>query len=140
MRFGANLLFEYGVDGHRQARPLCENRIVVLQARTPQEAFCKATQYGRQHEHSYHNADNQMVRIRFVGLVDLLDLDDDEPAEVYYSMFRTSRPDRYIKQESKLAAFRKDFRTIQSSWWAVPAFLVKSTRKVAKRSSRSKKR
>lgn len=133
-------MFEYGVDGHRRARPLCEKRIVVLQARTPQEAFRKAKQYGRQHEYSYRNADNQMVHIRFLGLVDLLDLDDDEPAEVYYSMFRTSRPDRYIKQESKLAVFRKEFKTIQSSWWAVPAFLVKSASKEHTRSSRIKKR
>lgn len=129
MRFGANLLYEYGVDGHRHARPLCEKRIVVLQARTAREALRKAKQYGKRHELSYRNANGQMFRIRFLGLVDLLNLEDVNPGEAYYSMFRTSRPDRHIKRDSRLAVFRKGPKTIWSSWWAVPEFLVKPTRK-----------
>ena len=102
MRYAANLLFEYGVDGHRRARPLCEKRIVVFHARGPREAVRKARQYGKRAETAYQNADGQTFRIRFVGLIDVLGLEHSESEEVYYSMVRTSRPARLVRTGQEL--------------------------------------
>src|SRR5947208_2627929 len=123
MRYAANLLFEYGVDGQRQARPLCEKRIVLLQAPNALEAVRKAKRYGRGHQLSYRNADGRRFRIRFLGLVDVLPLEHGQADEVYYSLFRTSRPARHLRDESRFAALRSGPSTIRSSWWAVPAGL-----------------
>ena len=133
MRYAANLLFEYGVDGHRRARPLCEKRIIVLEARGPREAVRRARQYGKRQELSYRNADGQTFRIRFLDLVDVMDLEHCEPEEVYYSMFRTSRPARHLRRDATLAVFRTGPRSIKSAWWAVPAEFAKPARRRAGR-------
>jgi hypothetical protein len=128
-RYAANLLFEYGVERRRTARPLCEKRIVVLKARDARSAIKKAKQYGKRHEVSYRNADGHRFRIRFLGLVDVLALEFADPEEVYYSLFRTSLPARHLRPAQKLAVFRKLRGTIGSSWWAVPAWLTRPSPK-----------
>jgi hypothetical protein len=133
MRYGVNLLFEYGVDGRRAARPLCEKRIVVLEARSPQEAVRKATQYGRRQQLSYKNADGQRFRMRFLGLVDVMGLERVAAEEVYYSLFRTSHPERHLRSNANLAIFRTGPKTIRSAWWAVPAELARPTKRRARR-------
>lgn len=129
MRFAANLLFQYGVDGKPTARPLCEKRIVVLKAPTAAAALRLAKRYGRRAQMSYVNADGDRFRIRFLGLVDLIELvAADDSQEAYYSMFRTSRPERHLRGRDRLSAFASGPKTLASSWWAVPAFLVRETR------------
>ena len=126
MRYAANLLFEYGVEGRRQKRPLCEKRIVVLDARGPREAVRKARQHGKRGETAYENADGQTFRVRFVGLIDVLGLEHSDPEEVYYSMVRTSRPASLIRPDASFEVYRTSPRTIKSAWWAVPAYLARS--------------
>ena len=75
MRYAANLLFHYGVDGRSMVRPLCEKRIVVLKASNPRDAVRRAQRYGREQQTSYRNADGDRFRIRFLGLVDVTSLD-----------------------------------------------------------------
>jgi hypothetical protein len=131
MRYAANLLFEYGVDGQRRSRRLCEKRIVVLEARSAREAVRKAKRYGKREEVSYRNADGRRVRIRFLGLVDVLSLEFSDVDEVYYSLFRTSRPARHVRADAALAVLRAGSRSIKSAWWAVPAWLARRPRKRA---------
>ena len=121
------------MDGQRQARPLCEKRIVLLQAPNALEAVRKAKRYGRGHQLSYRNADGRRFRIRFLGLVDVLPLEHGQADEVYYSLFRTSRPARYLRDESRFAALRSGPSTIRSSWWAVPAGLARPVRQKGRR-------
>lgn len=78
MRYAANL-FEYGVEGRRQKRPLCEKRIAVFDARGAREAVRKARQYGKHGDTAYENADGQTFRVRFVGLIDVLGLEHSDP-------------------------------------------------------------
>ena len=92
-RYGAILLFQYGVDGQAVGRPLCEKRTVVIEARTSREALRAAKRRGRAAELSYVNADGARFRIRFLGLVDLVELID--PDEFHYEMFWTSRPAKH---------------------------------------------
>lgn len=136
MRYGVNLLFEYGIDGHRGARPLCEKRIVVLEGRSPRDVIRKAKQYGRRQQLSYRNADGRRFRIRFLGLVDVIDLDSAAAEEVYYSMFRTSYPERHLRSDAKLAVLNPGPKTIGSAWWAVPAELARPSQRRVRRDNR----
>jgi len=125
MRYGANLLFEYGVDGQRAARPLCEKRIVVIEARSAKEAIRLARRRGRAAELSYQNADGERFRIRFLGLVDLIELPD--PEEAYYSMFRTPRPQKHLARDDELSVFRATPNSLRSAWWAMPRWAAEKS-------------
>lgn len=133
MRYAANLLFEYGIDGRRSPRPLCEKRIIMIDARTPKEALRRAESRGRAAQIGYRNAEGERTHIRFLGLVDLIDVygDDDE---VYHSMFRTPRPEKHLKRNDELSVFRPGPKTLRSAWWAVPGWAVKSPRRRTKSS------
>lgn len=128
MRYAANLLFEYGIDGRRAPRPLCERRIVLIDARTPKEALRRAAGRGRAAQISYRNADGDRFRIRFLGMIDLIELSGDDD-EVYCSLFRTSRPEKHLKSKDELSVFRPGPKTIRSAWWAVPGWAAKRPRR-----------
>jgi hypothetical protein len=118
MRYAANLLFAYHVADGRK-RSLCEKRIVIVQAHSPSAALRKARVYGRGEECRYRNVYGRHVSVRFVGLVDLLDLDGVcGPEEVWYSMFSTSDPRRFTKPDSELSVFRGG--VVGAALWAVP--------------------
>jgi Domain of unknown function (DUF4288) len=104
MRYAANLLFEYGVDGRRSRRPLCEKRIVVFRARSSQEAARRAPRLGKGQELRYRNADGGLFRI----------------------LFRTARPQSHLKPRAQWSIFRSIPRTIRSAWWAVPSFATRA--------------
>ena len=125
MRYAANLLLEYGVDGAPSARPLCERRVVTFEARGAVEAIRRAKQHGRRAQHSYRNADGGMCRIRFVGLIDVISLESCDDNEVYYSLRRISRPLEHVCPDHSLSVVRPAPKTISSSWWAVPASVVR---------------
>jgi hypothetical protein len=118
MRYAANLLFQYGIDGRHASRPLCEKRIVLIDARSPKEALRRAEGHGRAQQIAYRNADGEQFRIRYLGLVDLIELYGED--KVYYSMFRASRPEKHLKRPEQLSVFRPGPKTIRSAWWAVP--------------------
>ena len=125
-RYAANLLLEYGVEQAPSARPLCERRIVVFEARSPREAIRRAKQRGKHAEHAYRNADGQTVRVKFVGLIDLISLAYCDDGEAYYSMRRTSHPERQVRSDDRLSILASESKTIGASWWAVPESLVRS--------------
>jgi hypothetical protein len=123
-RYAANLLFEYRIKEAPSRRPLCERRIIVLRAAGARNAIRRAKARGKQGEHSYRNADDQTVQIKFIGLVDVIDLDACEEDEVYYSLRRTSNPTQHVRPDDRLSAVTSESRVIGSSWWAVPKRLV----------------
>lgn len=139
MRFAAQLLFRYGVDGRAAARPLCEKRIVVVRARDADGALRQAETYGKRAQYSYRNVEGGRFRVRYLGVVDLIELlPGSDACEVYYSMVRTSRPERQLRRKAELSVFRDGPKTLASSWWAVPEWLVHPTR--APRGSNRKQR
>jgi uncharacterized protein DUF4288 len=140
MRYAANLLFKYAVDGQPASRPLCENRIVVLNAPSPREAHRRAHRYGKRQELRYRNADGRCFRITFLGLIDLVELIAGDPREVYYSMFRTARPERHVPSRLELSVFRPGLRMISSAWWAVPAFAARSVHRRGESSTQPRER
>src|SRR5688572_22708332 len=133
-KYGANLLLSYGVKEAPSARPLCERRIVVFEASGVRAAIRRAKQLGRRAEHHYKNADGRTVEIKFVGLIDVIDLNGTGPEEAYYSMRRTTRPERHVRADADLSVVTSESRPIGSAWWAVPAALVR--RRTSKGSGR----
>jgi hypothetical protein len=125
IRYAANLLLEYGVDEAPSPRPLCERRIVLLEARGPREAIWRAKQIGKRAENSYRNADGRTFRVKFVGLIDVISLEHSEETEAYYSMQRTSHPERQVRPDKAMSVLTSGSKTIGSSWWAVPEWLVR---------------
>jgi hypothetical protein len=125
IRYAANLLLEYGVDEAPSPRPLCERRIVLIEARGPREAIRRAKQLGKRAEHSYRNADGQTFRVKFVGLIDVICLENSGESEAYYNMRRTTHPERQVRPDDDMSVLTSGSKTIRSSWWAVPEWLVR---------------
>lgn len=138
-RYAASLLLEYGVVEAPVARPLCERRIVVFTADTARAAIRRAKQLGRSAQYRYRNADGQRVFVRFVGLIDVLDIDFVGPEEVYYSMRRTANPNSHVRSDQQLSVSTASPKRIGASWWAVPDFAAKKPTK-AKNSARKRRR
>ncbi|MGH9316679.1 MAG: DUF4288 domain-containing protein [Thermoanaerobaculia bacterium] len=123
MRYAACLLFEWKVQGLAARRRTLEERIVLIRASKAREALARAKRYGRSEQFSYLNADRRRLRIRFLGLRDLISLGPEcGPNEVWYRFLRTQAPRRLVRKDSRLAVFQVG--TVRSSWWAVPAFLA----------------
>ena len=121
IRYAANLLLEYGVEEAPSPRPLCERRIVLIEARGPRDAIRRAKHLGKRAEYSYRNADGQTFRVKFVGLIDVISLEHSGEGEAYYSMRRLSNPKRHVRPDSEFSVLEGASKTIGSSWWAVPA-------------------
>jgi hypothetical protein len=133
IRYAANLLLEYDVDEAPSQRPLCERRIVLIEARGPREAIRRAKQLGKRAENSYRNADGQTFRVKFVGLIDVISLEHSEESEAYYSMRRTSHPERHVRPDDAMSVLTSGSKNIGSSWWVVPEWLVRGQRQRKRR-------
>lgn len=94
-RHAAKLLFQFRVrtkrgDGKRR---ICEERIVNFGARSPGEALQKAKRPGKNSEYDYDNSDGNRVYFEFVGVVDLLKLEQETvPGEVWYDIVNRHTP------------------------------------------------
>jgi Domain of unknown function (DUF4288) len=87
-RFGAKLLFKF-----RAPRPsgcaanTCEERTIIVLARTAQSAFRKASAVAKRSQVSYLNDYGESVRLEFLGVLELLQLDPVcRPDEVWYDI------------------------------------------------------
>src|SRR5262245_15921378 len=124
-RYAANLLFEYRVKEAPSPRPLCERRIVVLRAAGARDAIRRAKRRGKQGEYSYRNADGQTVQIRFIGLIDVIDLLACDADEVFYSLQRMGNPAKHVRRDDHLSvAPPRPGVVLGSFWWAVPKWLA----------------
>ena len=93
--FSAKLLFEFCVyeDGTPAARRLCEERIVLLEAPTARDAAAVAQRQGKAGETRYRNIRGQRVHLRFVGILELLEIGTGcEPNEVWWELTTRVRP------------------------------------------------
>ena len=110
-RYAAKLLFQFrvGVDGDSGKRRLCEERIVVLEARTAKDALAKAKRKGKRGEHSHENDEGNTVHFEFIGVLELIHLGVEcEDDEVWYDIGERLLPSErrrvLIPPESKLNA------------------------------------
>jgi hypothetical protein len=96
----------------------------VFHASDARNAIRRAKRRGKRGEHSYRNASDQTVQIKFIGLIDVISLEECEKDEVYYSMRRTSNPMRHVRPDARLSVLASEANVIGSSWWAVPKVIV----------------
>jgi hypothetical protein len=113
-RYSAKLLFQFRVvtSGDSGKRRLCEERIIVLDARSAKSALTKTKREGKRAEHHYQNADGNTVYFEFVGVMDLLRLGVEcGPKEVWYELCERLSPmerrDLLIPPENELNAIRE---------------------------------
>jgi hypothetical protein len=101
LRFAAKLLFQFRVrvDGESGKRRICEERIVVLQAKASKQALAQAKKKGKAAEFHYRNSDGNPVHFEFVGVLDFRHLGIECGAdEVWYDIVQRLRPSERKKK------------------------------------------
>ena len=113
LRFSAKLLFQYRVEdsGKSNVIRLCEERIILITAKSGRGALARAKRRGKAAQHKYKNDSGAMVYFEFVGILDLLHLGVEcEPDEVWYDITRRKRPkeraSKILPPEASLNAIR----------------------------------
>jgi hypothetical protein len=114
-RYAAKLLFQFRVtaDGSYSKRRICEERIVLVQARSAVQALASAKRKGRDRQYSYSNSEGNPVDIQFIGVMELrrLDLvceDDEVWYEIVERLLPMERAERFIPPEDSLEAIRTE--------------------------------
>jgi len=114
-RYSAKLLFQFRVDLGEESgkRRLCEERIIVLDARSAKSALEQAKRKGKKAQCSCKNPDGNPVHFEFVGVMDLLRLGVEcDPDEVWYEvrerLLPMERRHVLIPPEDGLNAIRHD--------------------------------
>jgi uncharacterized protein DUF4288 len=107
----AELVMQFDIAG--EADTLVHVDVKLISADSPDQAFAKAEQMGRDGEVAYQNTDHKHVLIKFRGLRDLFLIYDElgDGAELLYEerpAIRENEIAAMIKQKSALAVFRKD--------------------------------
>jgi hypothetical protein len=114
-RYAAKLLFVWDrePDGVQRARPLCEERIVTLRAGSAKAALAKVKRMGRRENADYvYTATFGPSRFRFLGVLQLLDLEFEPPHEVWWELHRRFRP---ALRKSKLLPPQSDLWAIKDA-------------------------
>jgi len=106
------------VDGKPNKKRTCEERVIVLTARTADEALRKAKVYGKAERHTYNNNYGNPVHFELVGILDLLHLGPEcEDGEVWYDITERLKPmerrKKIIPPEHKLNAIAWMLRATQ---------------------------
>jgi hypothetical protein len=114
-RFAAKLLFQFRVtvDGSYGRRRICEERIIIFQARSATQALALAKKKGRNGQYCYMNSDGNPVDFQFIGVMELKKLDPVcEADEVWYEiterLLPMERAKRLIPPEDRLEAIRTE--------------------------------
>lgn len=110
-RFAAKLLFQFRVQKGRGSnrRRVCEERIISIQARSEKVALRLAKRTGEAEQLSYPDG-VKTVFLEFVGVLQLIELDNSKPEEVWWEFVERLNPwerrKKLVPPENKLAAFR----------------------------------
>lgn len=108
-RFAAKLLFQYRV-GEDSLYRICEERIIVFNARGARAALRHAKRIGKGSESSFVNDGGDTVRIELVGIRDFMHLGlECEEGVVWYEIRTMFRP-----MERKAALVSEDKDLIQA--------------------------
>src|SRR5215213_6913707 len=105
MRYATKMIFEYTVTADVRKRRTCESRIVLLHAASAESALRKAKARGAREQMQYRNVEGNDVRMRFIGLADLIELDPMcAPDEAWYSVFSSASPAKLVRKDGELSA------------------------------------
>lgn len=117
-RYAAKLMFQFRVvvDGESSKRRTCEDRIVLIQAKSARAALSAAKRRGKESEFRCLNDEGNPVYFEFVGIMDLLELGIEcREDEVWYDIVERLSPmerrSRLIPPDSMLCAVALDEET-----------------------------
>ena len=122
-RFAAKLLFQIririGTDNGK--RRLCEEQIILIEARSARAALALAKRRGKSQQSSYLNSDGNRVYHEFIGVMDLLHLGPEcSNGEVWYEMKQRLLPmerrHTLIPQDSDLYEIRNEGGSTSTQW------------------------
>lgn len=105
----AEIVEEIGIDGERDN--ILHTNMVLVRADSPEQAYDRAVELGKEGEITYSNPDGKLVRTRYRGLRDLNVIHDEleHGAELIYSE-RTGVSEaeilRWVSQKEDLGVFR----------------------------------
>ena len=74
--------------------PGWEERIILLNAASMEEADIKSEKYAKDYEHEYVNVDNQIVKVKLYTIIDIyaiFDTNSRTNIEVYSNIFNASK-------------------------------------------------
>jgi len=110
-RYAAKLLFQFRTEknGLSNKRRVCEERIVVINAKTANEAFQLAKDRGSSGEFSYSDK-GSLIFFEFIGIVDLIELGVSlEQDEVWWKfsekVLPMERSNKLIPSKDNLSVF-----------------------------------
>ncbi len=111
--YAAMLLFQFRVVKNEisNKRRICEERIIHLNADSPEAALDLASKRGREEEFDYEDGDKH-IWFEFIGVSELIDLLSIENEDEVWSRFiekvsPMERKDRVIRSRDQLAIFKK---------------------------------
>ena len=114
-RYSAKLLFQFRVDlgADTGKRRICEERIILVEARSASSALTKTKRKGQQAQHHYKNDEGNTVYFEFIGVMDLLCLGlECDADEVWYDIRERLSPmercDVFIPPEDQLNAIQNE--------------------------------
>jgi hypothetical protein len=133
-RYAAKLLFQYriAVNSKSSKRRACEERIIILSARSDQDAKRRAKESGYAAEFHFLNIDDKHVFFEFIGILDMIHLGVEcGPDEVWYDLKEMVSPKErrstIIPPENKLMDSRPyKQRGIYLVRALMPAFLLRN--------------
>lgn len=117
-RYSAKLLFQFRADlgnGKSDIMRRCEERMILIPARSAIPALNKAKRYGKKSEFTGEAEAGNAIYFEFIGVLDLLELGIEcDPDEVWYDIIRLKQPserrNELIPPESELNAIADERR------------------------------
>ena len=103
-RYSAKLLFRYDTPDDSGTK-VYEQRIVILQATSREQALQQFRNHGRQAEYEFVNAEGQAVAFCFAGISDILEFGlEAGEEEVWYDVFeqQPATQDALIRTDQQL--------------------------------------
>jgi hypothetical protein len=100
-RYAAKLLFQFRVGRSEDSKfRTCEERIVIVNAKTMTQAYRSAERVGRQGQTRYKNDEGEQVHFEYIGVLDLMELGiEAEENEVWYEVKTLLQP---MERKNKL--------------------------------------
>jgi hypothetical protein len=113
-RFAAMMLFQFRVEKNNliNKKRICEERIYHIYCQNKDDALREALDIGKNEEFDYVD-DDKKVFFEFVGILDIVELDENEDSNVVWSRFvekrePMERKNKIIPPKNKLSVFKSN--------------------------------
>lgn len=98
MKFAVSVLFTTSPVDNPEEHYLWEDRILLIFADSPESAGMQAETIARKEEHSYENAENNMVSVRFAAIERVCEISELSNGSELFSRFLRDSEARSLLQ------------------------------------------